>query len=82
MKNCKELFFSEGKSVLRSFRACLDPMEREIESAKLLLFCTFFCTFGSKHPKVQKGKCYRNFANYGLIRLNRFVLSFSSHLCN
>jgi hypothetical protein len=31
---------------------------------------------------VQKGKCYRNFANYGLIRLNRFVSSFSPHLCN
>jgi hypothetical protein len=23
---------------------------------------------------VQKGKCYRNFANYKLIRLNRFIL--------
>jgi hypothetical protein len=31
---------------------------------------------------VQKGKCYRNFANYGLIRLNIFVSSFSPHLCN
>jgi hypothetical protein len=41
-----------------------------------------FCIFGSKHPKVQKGKYYRNFANYGLIRLNRFVSSFSPHLCN
>jgi hypothetical protein len=42
----------------------------------------FFFTFGSKHPKVQKGKCYRNFANYRLIRLNRFVSSFSPHLYN
>jgi hypothetical protein len=69
--------------LIRWVRVYLDPTEREREkeNVKFLLFLLFF-TFGSKHRKVQKGKCYRNFANYGLIRLNRFVSSFSPHLCN
>jgi hypothetical protein len=64
---CKGMFGSNGKRK----RKC-----------KTFAFLHFFCTFGFKHLKMQKGKCYRNFANYGLIRINRFVSSFSPHLCN
>jgi hypothetical protein len=35
-------------------RACLDPMERERESAKLLLFCTFFALLDPNTPKCKR----------------------------
>jgi hypothetical protein len=35
-------------------RACSDPMERERESAKLLLFCTFFALLDPNTPKCKR----------------------------
>jgi hypothetical protein len=35
-------------------RACSDPMERERESAKLLLFCTFFALLDPNIPKCKR----------------------------
>jgi hypothetical protein len=35
-------------------RACSDPMERERESAKFLLFCTFFALLDPNTPKCKR----------------------------
>jgi hypothetical protein len=37
-----------------SIRVCLDPTEREIESAKLLLFYIFFALLDPNTPKCKK----------------------------
>jgi hypothetical protein len=36
------------------FRACSDEWERERESAKLLLFCTFFALLDPNTPKCKR----------------------------
>jgi hypothetical protein len=41
-------------SSMDTHRACLDEWERERESAKLLLFCTFFALLDPNTPKCKR----------------------------
>jgi hypothetical protein len=52
---------------------------KEKEKEKVQNFCSFTFFFTLLDPNIPKGKCYHNYANYGLIRLNRFVSSFNPH---